>query len=322
MKYIAAFALILSMIFFSCGVSKISSVRSEEIDKTFSRKDNIKMEFLSGDCSITKSSDDLIHVRVISNVNPSDNFKPLMEEKDNTLELKEVYSGSTKGDVKWILSIPSGVNIKYNSASGNLGIENLKMELNVSVASGDIKIDNSEGSFKVSTASGNITSKNSNGNFKFSTASGYIKVSNSEGTFKLNAASGNVIAENTKGTMKLNSASGNVKALNVTLSETCSFNTASGNVIVKLAASPQSDISINSASGNAILDYNGNTLSGYFELSVKSDNVDIIAPYQFENEKVISKNNDENYLVKTIKIGSDNPKIYISTSSGTVELKK
>jgi hypothetical protein len=322
MKYLTAFALIISLIFLSCGVSKVSVVKSDEIDKTFNKKDNIKMEFVSGNCQVSKSPDNLIHIRVISNVTPQENFKPQIDENENSLELREQFSGSSKGDVKWILSIPDGIKIDFSAASGNFSIENLNTELTVSVASGNTKIENSEGKFIVSSASGNITSKNSNGNFKFSTASGNLKLNNVEGKFKLNSASGNVIAENIKGEMKLNSASGDVEVTNVTVNEKCSFNTASGNVNVKLASSPHNDLSLNTASGDAILDYNGNSLSGYFEFSVKKSSGKIIAPFEFESEKEASKNSSDVYLVKSIKIGSDSPKISISTATGFAELRK
>jgi hypothetical protein len=322
MKYLTTFAIILSLIFISCGVSKYSTIKSDEIDKTFSKKDKIKMNFISGNCQVSKSSDDLIHIKVISNVSPEENFKPQIDEKENSLELTEQFTGSTQGDINWILSIPSGINIKFEAASGNFSIEKLNTELSVEVASGNIKIDNSEGNFKISTASGNITSKNSNGNFKLSTASGNIEVNNSEGKYKLSSASGNVIVDNIKGAMKLNSASGDVKVTNVIINEKSSFNSASGDVNVKLSSSPQNDLSLSSASGNAVLDYNGNPVSGYFEFSVIKNSGKIIAPFKFENEKETTENHNNVLNVKSLKIDSESPIIKISSVSGSAELKK
>jgi|WetSurMetagenome_2_1015567.scaffolds.fasta_scaffold23496_3 hypothetical protein len=322
MKYLVTFTAILCVVFLSCGMSKNNIVKSDEIDKTFAKKDIIKMNFVSGNCRVSKSTDDLIHVKVISEINPQVNFNALIDEYENSLELKEQFLGSTKGNVNWILSIPNGVKIDFISASGNFNIENLKTELKVSVASGNIDITNSEGKFKISTASGNITSKSSNGNFKLTTASGNLNVNNSEGSFKLSSASGNIVMENTKGEMKLNTASGIINVTDITTTEKCSFNSASGDVNVKLASSPKNDLSLNTASGDAVLDYNGNSISGYFKFSVMKNHGKIIVPFTLDNEKEIINSEDENRLVRTARIDSDNPIIKISTSTGSVELKK
>lgn len=322
MKSLKAFVLILGLIFLLGGVSKNNTAIGDEIDKTFSKKSKIKMDFVNGNCEILKSTDDLIHIKLIYDISPLENFKSQINEKDNSLELSEQFIGSAKGDVKWILSIPSGIKINFTTVSGNFSIDNLNTKLSAKVISGNIKITNSDGSFNISTASGNIISKSSSGDFKLSTASGNLNVNNSEGKYKLSTVSGDIIVDNIKGQIKLNSASGNVNATNITINDKCSFNTASGNINVKLSSSPQNDISLNSATGNAILDFNGNSISGFFVFSTKQNSGEIKAPFQFESEREITKSDDNIYLIKSSKIGSEFPVIRISTLLGLVELRK
>jgi hypothetical protein len=303
MKYSVVAVLILSLFFLSGGITNYNTAKADEIDKTFSKKDKIKMKFVSGNCTVTNSKDELIHVKVIYNVSPSESFIPKIKESTNSLELDEEFHNSSSGDINWTLSVPSDVSISYSSASGNINIKNLKCDLKVSVASGDVNIDNSEGNYKISTASGNITSNNSKGSFKFSTASGNVNVENSTGAFKLSTASGNVDGKN------------------ITLDEKSAFNSASGNVYVKLSSSPKYNLTLSSASGNSVLDFNGNPMSGYFELMVKKNNGEIKANFKFDEEKEVLKD-DKLYTVKSFKIDSDSPKIKVISASGIVELIK
>lgn len=322
MKYILALSLIISLIFLSCGVTKTGILKSDEIDKTFGKKDNIKMVFVSGDCQVTKSSDELIHIKIISNVSPEKNYEPLITEKENSLELKEVFKGSSNGDVKWLLSVPSGIKISFKAASGNFSVENLKREIKVSVASGNININNSEGEFQISTASGNVTAKNSKGNLKLSTASGNVSVFDSEGKLNLSSASGNVSVENSNGNLKLSSASGNVTAKKVAFSDKSHFSSASGDVYVKLSATPEYDLSLSSASGSAVLDCNGNAVTGLIKLSVEKNKGEIKSSFKFNSEKEITKYDDVIYIEKSLILNSENPTITISTATGVAELKK
>ena len=272
-------------------------------DKTFDKKGLVEMRFVSGDCKVTKSTDGRISVSVVSKVRPEDAFEPEMTERGDRLILREHFDHSSSGSVRWTVSVPEGTKIRFESASGGIEINGLKSDLKASTASGDIRLRDMDGEFDVSTASGEIHAENTSGRMTFSTASG------------------NIEADNIRGELELSSASGAVKADRATLTEESSFSAASGDVSVKLAKSPAYDLEASSASGDATVNFNGNPLEGYFELTVKLDGGRIVCPFKFDNEKEFARGH-EAYVTKSFTKGKSAPKISISSASGRAELRE
>ena len=96
---------------------------------------------------------------------------------------------------------------------------------------------------------------------------------------------------------------------------------ASGSVNVKLGKTPKYDLDVGSASGRAVLDYNGNPLVGYFEFEANARTGDIESPIDFDDEETFYKN-DQRYVRKWFVEGKDRPEITIGTGSGRAVLKK
>jgi len=302
MKKAIIVGLMLCFIAISCKTVETQEKKFSEITKTFSKKDVVNMNFVSGDCKIIKSESDNINVTVSYRIKDENSFEPQMNESDNSLTLTELFKVSTSGEIKWKISIPAGTKINFNSASGDFKLNDLSAEIVVNTASGDAVIENSGGNIKINTASGDIKLLNTDGNLKFSTASGDIVINNSKSSFKISTASGDI------------------KASNVALTDKSSFNTASGDVGVGLTSSPDYDISINTASGDAILNYNGNPISGHFELTVGRNSGDIVAPFKLDNETETGNNHSKK--VKKITIDKETPVIKISSASGDIIVNK
>ena len=283
-----------------CGLSARGRGRTE---KTFDKKPLVEMRFVSGDCKVTRSTDGRISVSVVSKVRPEDAFEPEMTERGDRLLLREHFDGSSSGSVRWTVSVPGGTNIRFESASGGIELSGLKSDLKASTASGDIRLSDMEGELELSTASGNIHADNISGRITFSTASGDIE------------------ANNTTGEMELSTASGTVRADQVTLTEESSFSAASGDVSVKLAKGAEHDLEASSASGNATVNFDGNPLEGYFELTVKADDGRIACPFKFDNEKQFTRGRDD-YVTKSFTKGKSSPKIRISSATGRAELRE
>jgi hypothetical protein len=300
MKKIVLLGLLLSLVICACHSVDSQEKISEEITKTFSKKEVVNINFISGDCKIVKSDNENITVTVNYKLSNKDSFEPQMNESANSLALNEHYKGNASGEVKWKIALPAGTKVNFNSASGDFQMNNISSEINLNTASGDIAIENSDGNMKMNTASGDIKVNNSDGNLKFSTASGDVVINNSKGVFKLNTASGDVVASG------------------ISLTDKSSFNTASGDVKVSLYASPEFDITMNTASGDVVLNYNGNPISGRFELSVKKNGGDIVAPFSFDNES----EKTHKITMKTVTIGKDTPLIKMSTLSGNIIINK
>jgi len=94
---------------------------------------------------------------------------------------------------------------------------------------------------------------------------------------------------------------------------------------MELAAQLDYDLSINTGSGNVILDFNGQDIAGEFYMRA-NDEDDIRAPFRFDKEYEDDRNSvwrgrDKSYI-KEAKVGNKNIQIRISTGSGRAEVKQ
>lgn len=349
--------LILTVLSFFLLVS-FNSLAQEEVNKSFDAKSTLKVVTVSGDCNIEKSSNNKIEVHLTYTYS-DDCFEYIINETADKLELKEKFQrhGRCKGMSKWTIRVPENIEVRFSSASGSfflngtkkgvkantasgdievqfvegdidlssasgdIEIEDSKGELDINTASGDIKVESFDGEMDLSTASGRIHIGNALQGLKASSASGDISAHNLAGDIKMSNASGDVTVENAKGSFDLSSASGDVDALSVEITDESDFSSASGDVGVVLLKSTDFDLTLSSASGNAVLDYNGNEIKGFFEFSARVDKGDIISPFAFDKEEVIEKHGKD-YDVKSFTKGKASPKIILKTASGKAKLIK
>lgn len=234
---------------------------------------------------------------------------PVIRERKNSLVIKGEIEGRRSNhyssSVLWTITVPKGTEVEFNSTSGGVDIKDF------------------DGTFSGSTASGSIELRDCKGNYHFNTASGSIDIDNCDGEFKLNTASGRVRARESKGIFKLTSASGEVDINNVTLAGESEFTTASGDAFVSLAQATEFDLEIASASGDATLDFNGNEISGFIQMSANDRRGNIRCPFDFDDvsyKKYKGSHNDQ--VIKSVTVGKDNPYIAISTGSGRASLTK
>jgi DUF4097 and DUF4098 domain-containing protein YvlB len=313
-KLFLGFSLI---IFFSNSIL----AQEQTFNKTYDAKKKVELKVTSGDCIVETGSNDEILVDVKYNVEPEGAFKPDIRESGNSLKIKERWSGSSRGRVMWKLTVPEQTEIRFSSASGDVEITGVKNEIEASTASGDVNLKDVSGEIECSTASGEVTIESSKGEFDISTASGDVEASNVSGEFDMSTASGEIKIDDASGIFELSCASGEIEARDISVKEEGSFSTASGDVEVKLAESSTADLSLSAASGDVTLDYNGNELQGYFELSTRKDRGRISAPYDFETENEIERHG-KTYIRKTFKRGGSTPVVTLSTSTGKATIKK
>lgn len=259
--------------------------RKKEIVKTFDAKESIRIKTVSGDCIVKKGDTDKITVRLEYSIYPADSFEPEFKERGNSLRLGEEFYGSSSGTSKWYLSVPDGINIKFTTASGDFSAEGLELDVIISTASGDIDILDCGGRFEGSTASGNILLEGSHGEFN------------------------------------LSSASGNVDAMGMKFEDDCELSAASGDIYVELSESLTHDFTIRSASGDAILECNGNPVKGYVELVAKYRDGRIKSSFEFDNEDKFRKWGDR-YIRKSFTLETEKPEIFISTATGRAEIRE
>ena len=292
-----------------------------DMEKTFEAKSLVEIRTVSGDCIVKKGLTDKIEVAISASYDPEDSFEPEFSEKGNRLVVEEIIHGSNSGSATWTIIVPENTDISFSSASGDLEISGLNNDISVITASGDILISNGKGELDIATASGSVDISNCSGQISVSLASGNIVASRLSGNVKLATASGDIEVREMEGRLKVGSASGSVSATDIKVTQRCSFGAASGDVEVKLAASQSAELSLSSASGKAVLNYNGNPVSGYFELTAQVDHGKIKAPFKFDREEEFHQNG-EDYVTKSFTKGADSPEIFIETASGVAVLEE
>ncbi|MFQ5751442.1 MAG: DUF4097 domain-containing protein [bacterium] len=317
-----------------CFIIQALAYQEGEINKSFKNVNEIKIKTVSGDCIIKKG--DANEVKVVLTYTYDDyDFEPEFEQKDGRLILTERFSSRhhLRGKSTWRLTVPEKTDIDFSTASGDLDVEGLNSTVEAGTASGNVQLQNMTGEFDISTASGEVEAQSVNGqiqfstasgdvvmndisgNSKISTASGRIKASAVVGEIRLSTASGSIHLLNSSGEFEISAASGNVDAEGVVVQAKSSFSAASGDVEVALSKSPAHDLKLSSASGDAVLNFNHNPINGFIEMTAKAERGRIKAPFKFDDEEYYYKWDDE-YVRKTVRKGSDRPRIKISTASG------
>jgi DUF4097 and DUF4098 domain-containing protein YvlB len=279
--------------------------KGDEIYKEFTGKDRITLKTLSGDCEIRRSDSDKITIRVIDSTRPRDAFEISIKDLGNSLRLTETIHGTSHGESKWILTVPDDMDISFRSTSGRIEISNLS------------------GEFMSNSASGSSMIKNCRGEFDFHSASGDQNIYDCEGQFDIHSASGDV---NIRGITitdlsDFGSASGDINGRGVIVKAKSNFGSASGDANITIDRSPQADLDVGSASGNALLDYNGIEMVGYFEISAKKHGGVIKSDVEFEKEEEFTRNHQK-YIKKTVRFKDITPFISVGSSTGRAELRR
>jgi len=314
------FSLVL-VIFFIVSCSQSHSQEEKTVEKSFSGVNSIDLSTASGDCIIKKGNGDAVKV-VVTYTYDDEEYTPKMDQNGSRLKLEEKFhENNTRGSSKWELSVPDGLAIEFNTGSGDLDVGDIKGEMDFNSGSGDAHVENYDGELKLNSGSGDFHFKNVKGEVKVNSGSGDHHISDCELYAKANTGSGDIEVNDSKGGYKLNTGSGDVGANRLTLSEEGGFNTGSGDVEVELAAALVDDISANSGSGNAVIDFNGNKIEGEVVMTCKKKGGNIKAPFQFDKEEEIDRNG-ETYLKKTAKFGTKDILIEVGTGTGTAEIRK
>lgn len=230
----------------------------------------------------------------------------------------DVHLNSASGDMQ-VNSLQG--NLSLNTASGNLVANDVKGNVEVETASGDMTLTNISDGLDISAASGDIEAENVTGNVEIVVASGDIMIKKLNGSGKIKAASGNITITEAKGKYEMKTASGNIETSNIQFTGASELMAASGNVNVSLNSVLNSDLELTTASGDAILDFNGNEIKGYVEMSAREDKGKIVSDIKFDKEEK-EERNGKTYDVKSFSRNGNAPKIFIQTASGTAELRK
>lgn len=319
----------LSLITMALMMMSFGAYAQETIEKSFTGVKSIRLTTASGNGRIVKGSSNEVKVTVVYTYD-DDDYNPEFEQRGDRLYIKEEFRRSryTRGYAEWELEIPDGLALDFKTGSGNIEIEGLELEIEVSSGSGNIDIIGVKGDARASTGSGNIELDRLEGMLDANTGSGSIRIREIKGDADLNTGSGNIRGNGLVGALDLNTGSGNIEIEDATITGRSSMNTGSGNAELVLAAPLNHDLSLNTGSGNATLDFNGQEIAGEFIMKA-SDKDDIRAPFSFD--EVYEDDEDRGYrsrrgrrgsYTKEAKIGNKDILVKISTGSGRAQVRK
>jgi DUF4097 and DUF4098 domain-containing protein YvlB len=318
-RYSAIFLVCLLVVSFNA----VFANDSDEISKAFAAKPTVTIKTVSGDCVVRVGGTDSIRVDLTYRFDFRDDgwYEPTMSEEGGELFLSEEFHGSCSGTATWTITIPEKTEIDFSTASGTLRVEGLNSRIEASTASGDVTIVNCRGDIRLNTASGDIEIDDFSGEIRANTASGDIEAQNTDGNVELRTASGNIRVDGLKGWLQVGAASGNIRASRVTVTQESSFSTASGDAVVSLSSTPDADLDLSSASGDAVLQFNGNAIKGQFEFTAQLRDGEISSPFTIDDEERFHRHGQE-FVRKSFTRDSQTPKIRISTGSGEAALEK
>ena len=283
--------------------SGLVTAKEKTIEKSFADVKHVRLKLVLGSCTLMKSPDKSVHIRVDYTYTESE-FEAVLRQRNSKLELKEMFhdSNNNGGYSKWTVKIPDDIEVDFNSATGDLTLTNVS------------------GRIDGSTGTGDITVSDSNGKFDISTGTGYVEVSGSKGEFDFSSGTGNVEIENSEGNFDISSGTGNVTARKLTFDFEGEFSSGTGDAEVIGPKGKDYDLSVSSGTDDAVLDMDGINLHGYFEMKANRRMGRIVSPVKFDREE--ESDGDNKSIRKSVTIGSDTPKYYISTGTGKAVLKK
>jgi DUF4097 and DUF4098 domain-containing protein YvlB len=294
------------------------------VKKSFTGVKRIKISTSSGSCELTKSTGNTVEVEFSTTIDDR-SFTPTFDQSGDRLDLGEEFRGHNfNGTTRWKLAVPDGMKVGFRTGSGDLIVSGLTIDLDANTGSGDLEFSTLKGTIDATTGSGNVEIRNVNADTKVNTGSGDMDVTDSEGDIDLNCGSGDIKLYQVKAAFSINTGSGNVGADKVTINGRSRFNTGSGRARVTLAATPTFDLAVNSGSGDAELNFNGNEIVGQVEMKAGKRWGKISAPFEFDKTEEISydKNGDNTTIVKTAQRGKGTNRILVGTGSGDAVLKK
>ena len=287
------------------------------VEKTYKDLKKIEIHLPSGDVTIKKSNNGEAQVRGEYDAKQS---TVEMDVSSGELVIREKTRGNrSSGNSKWTLMVPDGMRISTNSGSGNVEIDEVSLDFHANLGSGNFDFGQVGGSINVNTGSGNIDIAESDAAFGCNTGSGNYDVSGSEGSFRLNTGSGQVYLQKVSGTISANTGSGSVRGKEITVIGSSGFNSGSGQVSLHLNSAPQANLSVNSGSGNSVLNFNDQDFNGELVMKCNKRNGSISAPFKFDKEQEKDNGNNKT-LIKTKSFGNSGIKIQVSTGSGQAKV--
>jgi putative adhesin len=218
---------------------------------------------------------------------------PPIEQTGNIVHIGRFTDSELRRNISidYEIWLPRESNLKANSGSGDVNVENLKSMLTVSTGSGNVKVNHNEGDVHANTGSGDVVLDGIGGNVNGETGSGNVTLAmNGNGTARLGTGSGDISAKGVRGGLRAHTGSGNV--------------TADGDVT--------SDWQVETGSGDVRVSFPQNAK---FELNAETGSGDL----NIGREVLMSGNLNKHHVRG--KVNGGGPLVQLQTSSGNIDLR-
>jgi DUF4097 and DUF4098 domain-containing protein YvlB len=225
-----------------------------------------QVEVSTGSGNVTVHSGDGSSVRVIGHIHSGHGWlggkdlvkvhrieqNPPIEQTGNIVKIGRFADSELRHNISidFEVWVPRETNLKANSGSGDVSVENLKSMMTVSTGSGNVKVSSVDGDVHANTGSGDVVLNGVSGNVNGETGSGNVTVSmTGNGTVRLGTGSGDIEAKNVHGGLRAHTGSGNVHADGDVTSD-WTVETGSGDVSVSFPQSARFELAAQTGSGD------------------------------------------------------------------------
>lgn len=304
---------------FSAGIGETSP--QQRISKSVPARESVEITLVSADCLLESGGPGEIQIEVLHDYGEG-RYEAEIGEWDGKLLLRERFLGSShRGSATWHVTVPEKTRVFFSSASGTLESQGDLRQIEARSASGRILVRKLEGEIDLSTASGDVGIRDIRGRVSMSTASGSVEARDTRGRISVRTVSGDIELRDVQAEVEAFTASGKIDVEELKIERESTFSAASGDIEVVLAARPERDLSLSSAAGRVLLDYNDNPVEGIFEFSALEKTGCIVSPFAFDSEETFL-HSGQRYVRRIFTRGNGNPVITLATASGRAELKE
>ncbi len=338
------------------GTGRAASWHEEKVQKTVPVKGEKLLVIItkSGDITVTgEEGRGDIDLRLVKKVKADDAEEAAriasqmvleINYEENILRINTVYPRLDEGKrsifsylfdrypkmrMELFLTVPNGMELEIETASGDVSIEDMSSTVDVTAASGDVEVGNIAGDVVVHVASGDIgvmkvlgdvklisasgdaTGRDITGNCFINTASGDIDLENLGGDLELRTVTGDAIVDGV-GSVDYSGMSGSVRFIEVRGGVSASA--ASGDLSFQLIPAGDFDYRINTSSGGIKVRFLTAMAGGYvLKAATTSGDIEVILP--IEISKV-----GRNHVAGIVRAGKS--KVILETASGDISISE
>ena len=263
---------------------------------SFTNVQEVDLYIIAGSLEIIPSGSDQL---VVEGYYEEERIEVRIQQTGDQLVIKESSpQRNNNGYSTWKIAVPDGMAIKVNIGAGGVTAENFRGSLSGSNGTGGLKLIGGKGTIQWSSGTGDIIASGFDGTLHGSSGTGMLTFKNSSGSF--NASSG----------------TGNVRASQLTVTSPSAFSSGTGDVYYSFRSSLEAKVSVNSGTGKAQLDLNGQEFNGTLIMRCNEKKGRIKAPFSFTEETTKGRGK-KTTLVKIKRFGNDDFGMEVTTGTGT-----